>query len=431
MLGVTTADLGPNERLERSQWDFFWVPADVEVLDRPDVAAVRCRRPLPHLNMVTRARVEPERAPGLVEEITAWLGAHRSRWLCPDTFDRGPLEGALTAARWAPVSFHEARVIHPARYARRPPAGPRVARVETLEALRDCVEVTDRAFGRAVTRVDAELEAELRGCAPRDGRTHRYVVYANGAPVASGGFNWFPDLRLAFLWAGGTVPEARGRGAYTALVAARVEAAKRLGAEWVGLYAKDDTSAPIVAAQGFERVGEMRFWAPWTVRDATEDDDAAVRRVAQDAARRFEDVGGSERAALDARCTDEPRTARRTGRGFVLDVGGEVKGFAGTSTVDDAVHLEALDVARGPQELGFRRALVERAVAQAREVGRRWVTLHTFAEEPWSVPLHRRLGFEVAPPDAQGPELAARTALDAAAFASRPRVCMRRAVERS
>ena len=32
--------------------------------------------------------------------------------------------------------------------------------------------------------------------------------------------------------------------------------------DWVGLYAKVETSAPIVAKQGFERFGEMTFWAP-------------------------------------------------------------------------------------------------------------------------------------------------------------------------
>lgn len=59
------------------------------------------------------------------------------------------------------------------------------------------------------------------------------------------------------IWAGCVVPEARGHGIYTSLLAARVEVARALGFSALGLYAKVDTSAPIVAAQGFERFGLM------------------------------------------------------------------------------------------------------------------------------------------------------------------------------
>jgi hypothetical protein len=64
------------------------------------------------------------------------------------------------------------------------------------------------------------------------------------------------------LWAGGTVPDARGAGAYTTLLAHRIELARSLGLEWIGIYAKEGTSAPIVARQGFEHVGEMHYWSP-------------------------------------------------------------------------------------------------------------------------------------------------------------------------
>ncbi len=253
--------MGPNERLERSQWDFFWIPEDAEVIDRPDVAAVRSDQPVPHLNMVTRTRVAPARLGAVVDEMSAWLGHATARWLVPDTFDRAPLERALESGGWRPEGRYEARAIRPDDYAKEPPSGVEVGRVDTPEVLRDCVAVTSVAFERDLTLGEEHEAAELAQCESPDGRVHRYVVYRGGAPVCSGGFNWYPELRLAFLWAGGTVPEARGAGAYTALVHARVRAAGALGAEWVGLYAKDDTSAPIVARQGFERFGEMTYWA--------------------------------------------------------------------------------------------------------------------------------------------------------------------------
>jgi hypothetical protein len=254
--------VGPNERLERSQWDFFWAPRDVEILDRPDVAALRCARPIPHLNVVTRTRVEPARLGALVEEMRGWLPHDQARWLVPDTFDRRPLEHALEAAGWAPVGRYEARAIRPSDYGRAAPAGFDVRRVESLDALRDCVRVMGEAFGRDLSGSEDELAADLRQCADRDGRIHRFVVYRGDRPVASGGFNWYPELRFAFLWAGGTVPDARGAGAYSALVAERIRRAAAIGAEWAGLYAKDDTSAPIVARQGFIHTGEMSYWSP-------------------------------------------------------------------------------------------------------------------------------------------------------------------------
>jgi len=260
-------DLGPNERLERSQWDFFWIPADAEVRDEAELAAVRCPRTDPHLNMVTRTRAEPGRLGELVRDAWSWLGHDSVRWLVPDTFDRRPLEEALRAAGWAPRGRYEARAIRPEGHAREPHPSFDVRRVESLDVMRDCIGVTSAAFGHELTRSAAQLAEELVQCRDPHGRVHRFVVYRDGRPACSGGFNWYPDLRFAFLWAGGTVPEARGAGAYTALVDARIRGARALGAEWVGLYAKDDTSAPIVARQGFERAGEMSYWAPGAADD--------------------------------------------------------------------------------------------------------------------------------------------------------------------
>ena len=74
------------------------------------------------------------------------------------------------------------------------------------------------------------------------------------------GINIYPDLRFGFLWGGGTVPEARGRGAYSAVVARRMDHAKQIGLDLAGVYARIDTSSPIVARQGLERFGSMTYW---------------------------------------------------------------------------------------------------------------------------------------------------------------------------
>jgi len=253
--------VGPKERLERTQWDFFWVPRDAEIVDRPELAALRCARPVPYLNCVTRSRATAAAWPELVAEVGAFHQYGLSRWLVPDTFDTRALEAALGAAGYAPTFRHDARAVRPDEHrARAGRADVEVRRVASLAELRACVDVTSRAFGRPDLSDDIELRRQLEQCSDPRGRVHRFVAYRRGEPISSGGLSWFPDLRFGFLWAGGTTPDARGEGTYSAVVRARVEHARALGAEWIGTYALETTSSPVVARQGFERVGAMAYW---------------------------------------------------------------------------------------------------------------------------------------------------------------------------
>ncbi len=68
------------------------------------------------------------------------------------------------------------------------------------------------------------------------------------------------ELGLGFLWAGCTIPEARGHGFYSAVLAERVAWARARRLQWVGLYAVTTTSSPIVARRGFGRFGAMTYW---------------------------------------------------------------------------------------------------------------------------------------------------------------------------
>ena len=79
--------------------------------------------------------------------------------------------------------------------------------------------------------------------------------------MSQAGLSIFQDLSFALLFAGGTITSARGQGAYTALVAARIAYARSIGIKHVGLFAREDTSAPIVDRQGFINYGEMQQWS--------------------------------------------------------------------------------------------------------------------------------------------------------------------------
>lgn len=252
----------PDEVLERTQWDFFWVTPDATVVDRPEIAYVSCVRDVQYLNTVTRTRATTAQLPALMAEVGEAHAGVRSRWLVCPTPGRSALEGALATAGWHPEWELDAYTIHVDRYRPRPAAGLQVMKVASRADLLRWFDVSDRAFEEERVPSDEEVQLELLRCTRPGARVSRYVVsdLHTGEPICAAGMNLYPDLQFGFLWAGGTVPEARGRGAYSAVVAARIAHARDLGFERVGLYARTSTSAPIVAKQGFEAGGRMVYW---------------------------------------------------------------------------------------------------------------------------------------------------------------------------
>jgi hypothetical protein len=84
----------------------------------------------------------------------------------------------------------------------------------------------------------------------------RYLAYLDGEPVATGSAV-YSDGGVT-LFGGSTLPEARGRGAYRALVAARWEDAVARGTPVLVTQA-GPMSRPILARLGFREVCEIRI----------------------------------------------------------------------------------------------------------------------------------------------------------------------------
>ena len=250
----------PDEVLEQTQWDFFWVTPDTTVVDRPEIAYISCPRDVGYLNTVTRTRAAPEQLPALLDEVGRAHAAVRSRWLvCPGS--RSPaLERALADAGWSPRWDHDGFTIDVDRFVPRPSPGLTARPVDGWDELLAWFDVSGRAFEEHRVPAEDEIRLELERCTRPGARVSRYLVSEHGEPICAAGMNLYPELRFGFLWAGGTVPEARCRGAYSAVVAARVAHARDLGFDRVGLYARVDSSAPIVAKQGFQRCGRMTYW---------------------------------------------------------------------------------------------------------------------------------------------------------------------------
>jgi hypothetical protein len=131
------------------------------------------------------------------------------------------------------------------------PAGPapdvEVRRAETDEEQLTAARIAAIAFG---SPMPTEVSPE------RDPNNVVYLAYVDGEPVARGSAS-FSEHGVT-LFGGSTLPEARGRGAYRALVAARGEDAVARGTPVLVTQASP-MSRPILAQLGFREVCEIRI----------------------------------------------------------------------------------------------------------------------------------------------------------------------------
>lgn len=140
---------------------------------------------------------------------------------------------------------------------REPPAadGVEVRRIETFEEHLTGLEImlASAAWteeGAARQRAEAAESYERRRTRPGG----EWLVFLDGRAVAWAGAVAGP--RGLYLSGGATLPEARGRGCYRALIRARWDEAVRRGTPALVVHAQE-TSRPILERCGFERVCTM------------------------------------------------------------------------------------------------------------------------------------------------------------------------------
>lgn len=104
-------------------------------------------------------------------------------------------------------------------------AGLRVAKVTAPQA-REWAQVTFKVFGLPM---EPHLEMAI-GCVGRPG-WHTFAVFEGSVIVATASLHTFDGV--GHLLGGATLPEARGRGAQSALIAARAVAAQEAGCAWL------------------------------------------------------------------------------------------------------------------------------------------------------------------------------------------------------
>lgn len=160
----------------------------------------------------------------------------------PEALVMGSIEALRATLRAWRRERIESGALDPTAVAVRRPAP------DEMEVVSDVLEaVYDDRFASSTDRL-------ARQTASAPDQVDVVVVEELGEPVAVG-WSWYqPGSPFATLWGGATVPRARGRGHYHALLAARLEEAAARGRRLASVDA-GPLSRPILESIGFVTVG--------------------------------------------------------------------------------------------------------------------------------------------------------------------------------
>jgi hypothetical protein len=208
-------------------------------------------------NTVQRQRMRPDEIDEVLEETRSLLrerGRAKTQWEVgssaepPDLVERLLERGLI----WDKDPYAVALVL-----TREPPSPPEelvARRVETFEEFAAANAVQWDAFGMPEDEIE-EGRALLRR-RWSDTVNVMHAAWLDGKIVAAG--TSAPTEHGLLLYGGATVPQARGRGAYRALLHARWRDAVHNGTPAL-ITQGGSMSRPILERVGFERVGEVHM----------------------------------------------------------------------------------------------------------------------------------------------------------------------------
>jgi hypothetical protein len=214
----------------------------------------------PHSSVVQRLRIAPEQVEETVAEIRAVIascGRAVCHWEVADSATPPDLVDRLVALGCVPDSDEPLAI---GMVLSEPPAddapGVTTRHVETLAELEDAVRIAHAAFGSTQAFTD-ESVARAATTFRNEGQGWRtYLAFVDGQPVAqaTAGFTEHGVL----LFGGATREDARGRGAYRALVRARWDDAVAAGTPVLVTHA-GTMSRPILTRLGFREVSRIHI----------------------------------------------------------------------------------------------------------------------------------------------------------------------------
>lgn len=213
---------------------------------------------------VAWSHLQPDDVPSAVEEAISEVRGHRKQvlhWWVRASTDPVDTEQRLLDLGFTPLEDVE---ILSWDLARDPaeipvPADVTVTLVDDEAGVRTVHEVGARGFGSPQVTEDAMQRylEEFRTSRTSGNPTEfNFLARVDGEPAATGGVSLVGEG--ARLWGASVLPEFRGRGAYRALLAARLRHAAASGAGFALTKARTGTSGPILRRLGFHSHGFER-----------------------------------------------------------------------------------------------------------------------------------------------------------------------------
>lgn len=223
----------------------------------------------PAFTVVQRLRLAPDDVESTVAEVRALLAARgrpQATWEVGPSATPPDLVERLLALGMAP--FEEPVATGMVLRRPLPPITSEIVarRVETVEDCAAAFEVLHAVFHeRNETPAERRRRAELALAPERAARRGVFLATLDGVAVAASSALYTDDAVV--LGGAATLPHARGRGAYRALVAARYAEAVRRGTPTLVIQA-GAMSRPILEGLGFEVVAALQVLVDENARGA-------------------------------------------------------------------------------------------------------------------------------------------------------------------
>lgn len=221
---------------------------------------VRFVRPLPGMSFVLYSRLEDATADEVIDEQVRFFAATQQpfEWKVythdrpTDLVERLAARGFVTEEPDAimALDLEDAPAALLAPPESHLPPGAVVQAVTDAAGVEDIIAVMEPVWGGDFGWMRTRLVEHLA----LPGYLSPYVIAIDGRPAAAG-WTYFNAGHFASMWGGSTLPAHRGKGLYTALLAARVQEARERGYRYLTIDA-GAMSRPIVARHGFQVLTE-------------------------------------------------------------------------------------------------------------------------------------------------------------------------------